>query len=112
MANTLFPFLPSISSAANSALIIASSVASTVALNTLSRFHFEITFQVSSVYLLLYLGDAVLSAKNISPEPLLEIVPVLAIPCVILFATNFNAPGSSGASVATITIIDPSFRFT
>ncbi len=56
MANQVLPLMPSMSSAASRALMMASSVASTVALNMGSSIHLGITFQLSWLYPVVILG--------------------------------------------------------
>ena len=51
---------------------------------------------------------AVENAIKMSPDPFLAILPTRPKPNVALLATRFNWCGSSGASVATTIIIEPS----
>ena len=52
-------------------------------------------------------GLAVENARKMSPEPLPDVLPVRARPSVARRARRFSWCGSSGASVATTMMIEP-----
>ena len=110
MAYVLLRFLPSIVSAATIAFKIASSTAEQQLCKKGSICSSE-SISTVTVSLLNAPGLAVEKARKISPEPFWHPEPRLPMPRGTLLHILESCHGIIGASVATITIIDPSPAF-